>query len=151
MSARITLGTALLLMILASCSCTVWKQPRNPSWKSATGGEQYERLLWQAIRDSDWKEVEAHLAPMFAGVGPAGEKLDRAAFLDYWKAAKVREFSLGELTVQPNGADIVVSYELRLQSASGRAVSARGLRVISVWQQLKRGWVLTAQSATPIV
>lgn len=141
--------SSVLILGLVISGCTVWKQQKNPSWKGATGAEQYERLLWKAIQEKSWGEVEAHLAPAFVAVPPDGRRLDRAAWIEHWKAHPVREFSLGELSVQPNGADMVVVYELRLQS-EGAAAAAKGIRVVSVWQLLKKGWVLISQSSTTI-
>jgi hypothetical protein len=43
--------------------------------------------------------------------------------------------------------DMTVVYELHLEAA-GIPGAAKGFRVISVWQQLKRGWVLISHSAT---
>ena len=102
--------------------------------------------MWQAIRDKEWNEVEHHLAPAFVGVNAAGQKLDHAGWVEYWKGSQVTDFSLGELTVQPNGPDMIVTYDLRLNGPGPEG----GVRVVSVWQQLKKGWVLTAQTNTPV-
>jgi hypothetical protein len=142
------LASVLALCLLVS-GCTLWKQPKNPSWKNATGSEQYERLMWKSIQEKNWKDAGAHLAPMFVGVSADGRRFDRAGWLEHWKNIEIRDLSLGELTVQSSGADMVVTYELQLQ-ASGIPAAAKGFRVVSVWQQLQRGWVLTAQSATVI-
>ena len=103
--------------------------------------------MWQNIRDKDWKDVEHHLAPMFTGVDPEGKKFDRDGWLARWKNVQIRDLSIGEVSVQPNGADMVISYELRLD-ADGLA--GKTFRVVSVWQEVKKGWILTAQSLTPI-
>jgi Domain of unknown function (DUF4440) len=136
---------ASVVMILFLLGCTIGKESKHPTWKNATGAEQYERLMWQAIRDKDWKEVEYRLAPTFVGVNSKGSAFDRAGWVEYWKASPVTDFALGELTVQPNGTDMTVTYVLRLNAgASGSA-----LRVVSVWQENKGGWMLIATSATP--
>jgi len=140
--------SSILVLTLLLSGCTLWKQQKKPSWNGATGAEQYERLLWKAIQEKSWREVEAHLAPMFVAVQPDGRKFDRAGWIEYWKAQPVNECSLGDMTVQPSGADMVVVYELHLQAAGIPA--ARGIRVISVWQQFQRGWVLISHSATGI-
>ena len=135
-----------LFLLVIGCSAGV---PKHTTWSNATGAEQYERLMWKAIRDQDWKEVEPRLAPMFVGVSPAGQALDRVAWVQYWQGAQVSDFSLGEVTVQPAGADMVVTYVLHLTGAGGAHLPP-GLRVISVWQAVKTRWILTATSATPI-
>jgi hypothetical protein len=107
--------------------------------------------MWQAIKDKDWPEVERHLAPTFVGAGPDGHNYDRAAWLTLWKNTQLQDFSLGEITVQPDGADMVVTYEVRLNvQPTTPPLSGTPLRVVSVWQQLKKGWVLIAQSDTPV-
>jgi hypothetical protein len=132
-----------VVLILCLTGCTIGKEPKHPSWKNATGAEQYERLMWQAIRDKDWTDVENHLASTFVGVDAKGHVHDRAGWVDYWKSAPVRDFNLGEPTVQPNGSDMTITYVLHLNG------EASALRVISVWQQVKGGWALIATSGTP--
>jgi hypothetical protein len=119
--------------------------PKNPSWKNATGGEAHERLMWQAIRDGDWRNFEQHLAPAFVGVDSSGKSFGRSGWLERWKAAPVHDYSLGEITVEPAGADMVVTY---LATLPGTAPDQ--IRVISVWQQVKGHWILTASSMTPV-
>jgi ketosteroid isomerase-like protein len=124
--------------------------PKHVNWSNATGAEQYERLMWQAIRDKDWKAVEYRLSPTFIGTTPGGQALERNAWVEQWKGAPVADFSLGEVTVQPSGHDMVVTYVLTLTGTPKTAQPAPALRVISVWQAVKSGWVLTASSMTPI-
>lgn len=118
-------------------------QSGKSTWKNATGAEQHERLLWQSIHDKQWNEVEHHLAPTFVGVVANGQRFDRAGWMDYWKAHVATDFSLGEFNVQPNGADMVVTYQMNFGGS--------GAQVLSVWQQLKSGWVLISQAITPVV
>lgn len=91
--------------------------------------------------------MEHHLAPGFIGVAASGEKFDTTGWVGYWKGVQVSDVSLGDLTVRPQGPDMVVAYDLQLKAA---AVPPTQLRVISVWQQLKKGWVLISQSNTPV-
>lgn len=140
------------VVMLLLTGCTIGKEPKHPNWKSATGAEQYERLMWQSIRDKDWKEVEYHLAPTFVGVDPSGRAFDRATWLERWKGNEIKGFSLAEVTVQPAGTNMIVSYLLRLESGPGRPAAEPELaRVVSVWQQVKGGWTLVASTATPVV
>jgi|SRR5579859_4687110 len=132
----------LVGLLLAGCAGT----SKHHTWNTATGGEQYERLMWKAIHDQDWDNVERHLSPTFIGVTSEGQALDRAGWIAYWKGLQPVDFGLGEVNVQPEGADMKVSCILQLQG--GRTAGA--LRVISIWQQVKTRWALTATSLTPI-
>ena len=139
-------------MVLMLSGCNTWNQPKHANWKNVTATEQLERLLWKSIHDKDWTLLESHLAPIFVGAGPHGEFFDRASWIEYWKKAQVQDFSLGEFSSQPDGPDMVATYVLHLNGAElGQVVPAKGLRIVSVWQELKGGWILTSQSATPIL
>lgn len=124
--------------------------PKHPTWKSSTGAGEFERLMWKAIEKRDWKDVEYHLAPTFAGVTPSGSVLDANGWLDYWKSAKLDGLELEDLRSHSAGADIVVTSVLRVQGNLPSAPANGSFRVISVWQQLKGGWTLTAASLTPL-
>ena len=133
--------------LLAGCG----GPPKHPTWTNATGAEQYERLMWQSLRHEDWKNVEYHLAPTFVGVDASGQAFDRAGWVEHWKNARFVEYSLAEVSVQPQGADMVVSYILHLNGvADASKAPSAGMRVVSVWQQVKKGWILTTTSMTPI-
>jgi len=142
----LAISILLLAFFLAGC----WKEPGKLNWKNAPGAEQYERLMWQAIREKDWNEMEHHVASTFVGVSAGGQKLDRPGWMAYWKGLQIKDFSLGDLTVQANGPDMVIAYDLHLIAAAGTPVSDAGLRMVSVWQQVKSGWILISQSGTPI-
>lgn len=133
-----TVILSVLCLILTGC----FSPSAKSSWKNATGAEQHERLLWQSIHDRQWNEVENHVSATFVGVSANGQKFDRAGWVEYWKSHPPGEFTLGEFSVQPAGADMVVNYQMQFNGA--------GAQVLSVWQQLKHGWVLISQSMTPI-
>jgi len=133
-------------LLIAGCA---GGEPRHPTWNNSTGAEQHERLMWKAIQDKDWVNVERRLSPTFVGVNADGRIFDRAGWLELWKSAQVTEFSLGELQVQPEGPDMKVAYILSLP-ASGKGPAPARQRVVSVWQQLKTRWLLSATSITPI-
>ena len=124
-------------------------EPKHPNWKNATGAEQYERLMWQAFRDKDWKEAEYRLAPTFVGVIASGQALDRAGWIAHWQTKPIKDFSLGDISVQPNGPDMTVTYVIHLAANGTAGVQPQGLRVVSVWQHVKGGWVLITTSQTP--
>ena len=117
-------------------------EPKHAAWSNATGAEQYERLMWQAIHDGHWSDFEGHLAPIFVGVNSSGQMFGRDAWVAYWKGAPVKDFSLGEVSVQPQGADMILTYVFHSNQGAWR--------VVSVWQQVKKGWILTTTSITPL-
>ena len=136
-----------LLLLLAGCGGT----PKHATWTNSTGAEQCERLMWQSIQNKEWQEVDHHLAPLFMGVNPAGQSLDHTAWVEYWKQSQVKDFSLGEFSAQPAGTDVVVSYIVHFDDgAAGRIPPGSGVRVVSVWQSVKKGWVLISQTHTLI-
>jgi hypothetical protein len=116
--------------------------PKNPGWSNAAGAEQHERLMWQAIREHDWANFERHLAPIFVGVNSSGQLLDRDQWVAYWKNTPLKDFSLGEVTVEPQGPDMIVTYVFHSDRDAWR--------VVSVWQGVKKGWTLTTSSITPL-
>ena len=135
------------IALLAGCG----KTSKQPPFQAATSAEQLERLTWQAVQDKNWTEFEPHIAPMFTGVNSAGQSLDHAAWLEYWKNAQLKDFSLGDVITQPAGADIVATYVLHYNgSDASHSSPAGGVRVVSVWQEVKKGWILISQSQTPV-
>jgi hypothetical protein len=141
---RYLITLAVLAIGLLGCA----GESKHPTWPNATGAEQHERLMWKAIQVKNWADVESHLSSTFIGVNAEGQLFDRAGWLQLWKTIAVPEFSLGEVLVQPEGPNMKVTYVLQL-SGNGTAPTA-GVRVVSVWQQAKKGWILTATSMTPI-
>lgn len=135
-----------IFFFLAGCG----GPPKHPTWSNATGAEQLERLMWQAILEHNWKNLEYCLAPSFIGVDARGQSFDRAGWVESWKTQQVTGFSLAEVQVQPEGPDLMITYVLRLELNSPSGVSTRNLRLVSVWQQVKARWILTVTSATAI-
>jgi hypothetical protein len=135
-----------LCFLAAGCA----GEPKHPTWKNATGAEQHERLMWQAIHDKDWTNVERHLSPTFTGVTADGRMFDRAGWLEQWRSSEMREFSLGEVQIQPEGTDMKVAYILQLRASARTQLPSSSLRVVSIWQEVKSRWMLTAMSITAI-
>ncbi|MBZ5504689.1 MAG: nuclear transport factor 2 family protein [Acidobacteriia bacterium] len=140
---------AVIIFALALAGCA--GEPKHPTWNNATGAEQHERLMWKAIQEKDWANVERHLSPTFIGVEADGQMFDRAGWLQHWKSALAGEFSLGEVQVQPEGPDMKVTYVFHVQGNGTGPAPPAGLRVVSVWQQIKTRWTLTATSITPVL
>ena len=135
-----------LCFLMAACA----GESKHPTWPTATGAEQHERLMWKAIQVKNWADVESHLSATFFGVNADGQLFDRAGWLQLWQSTAVQEFSLGEVLVQPEGPDMKVTYVLQLPGSGTPSAPAVGLRVVSTWQQLKKGWILSSTSMTPI-
>jgi hypothetical protein len=138
--------TLMAFAVIAGCAGV----PKHPTWKNATGAAQHERLMWQAVRDKDWANVERHLSPTFTGVTADGRLFDRAGWLEQWKSSEMREFSLGEVQTQPEGIDMKVTYIYHGQMSAKATLTSSGLRVVSVWQDVSGRWMLSAISMTPI-
>ena len=138
-------------MVCVALLTGCWEKPAHPTFQTATAAEQLERLMWQAAQKKDWVDFERHLTPTFSGSNSAGQPLDRAGWIDYWKTAQLKDFSLGDVVTQPAGPDIVATYVLHYNgSDASHSSPAVGVRVVSVWQEVKKGWILISQSQTPI-
>jgi hypothetical protein len=133
-------------LLIAGCA----GEPKHATWTNATGAEQNERLMWQAIQGEDWVNVERHLSSTFIGVATNGRMLDRAGWVELWQAAEVQEFSLGDMQIQPEGTDMKVTYILNVKASAKAPLPSSGLRVISIWQEVKSRWILTTMSMTAI-
>ena len=133
-----------LVFLFAGCAGA----PRHHNWGNATAADHFERLMWKAIQQKDWTNFERRLSPTFVGVTPAGELMDRTAWVAYWKSIEFKDHSLGDVKAEPEGADMKVVSILQIQANS--TFPPAGLRVVSIWQLVKTRWVLTATSITPI-
>ena len=157
-SMRALIAMMVVALILSGCAGA----PKHATWSNVTGAEQYERLMWQAVRDKDWANFERHLSPTFVGVNGDGQTYDRQGWVDYWKGSDLKEFTLGDLSVFPDGPDMKINYTLRVSGAGGKTpIPAAGLRVVTVWQEtgalgdskkpFHSRWMAIATSMTPIV
>lgn len=70
---------------------------------------------------------------------------DRAQAMERLKSLDLASYSLGDLQVRPAGADIVVAYTILLRASSGEETT---LHMMTVWQQVKGGWMAIAHSET---
>lgn len=144
------LAAALALGGILS-GCTMWKKPATSSWSNATGAEQYERLLWQDIKAKDWTSVSQHLSSTFVDLDPSGTR-DRDATMEHLKGIDIDDYSIGNMTVTPSGNDMVVTYTISLRGKQGgHPLPATSFRMMTVWQQMKKGWIAAAHSSTPVL
>ncbi len=137
---------AALICVSAVVGCTMWS--KQSGWSGATGGEQMERLWWRDVQAGRFNDVEKHMAASLVVVMPAAVR-DRAAMLQHLKELEIRDYSLGDFVTQPNGPDLTVAYRATVNGKQGGQPVQLHLRYLSVWQQTRHGWLLTAQSITP--
>lgn len=129
--------------------CTAWSPPKNSSWSNATGIEQFERLWWTAVKEKDWNEVERHLASTYVVISPGGT-FDRDAALAQIKQNEIDDFSMGDISIQPSGDATVITYTMNMRGRhNGQPFQLAGDRMMTVWQQQKRGWVQVAHAHSP--
>jgi hypothetical protein len=136
-----------LAAAVAACSaCTMWKEKAATSWSSATGAEQFERLLWRDVKDKRWAEVERRLAPSFVSLYSGGTR-DRAATVDYLKSLSLTDYALGDFNTTANGADLVVTYTAQITGTyKGQPLPSAPIRMMTVWQQVTKSWLAIAHS-----
>jgi hypothetical protein len=146
---RLLLLAAAMLPALLS-ACTIWREPAVHTWRTATGGHHYEQLIWQEIKAGNWAQVERRLGATFVSVAPDGRR-DRAAFMQELRRLQLEDFQLADLEVRPAGGDMIVTYTARLRGAfAGRPLPAHPLRMMTVWQQVGRAWIVVAHSVVPV-
>jgi len=139
----------LIAASMFSTNCTVWKE-KPAAWTNATAPEQFERLFWQAVKAKNWKAVEAQLSATYVALTPTGV-LDRTAALAQFKQLDLTDYSIGDFVTEPNGNDMVVTYTMTMRgSFAGHALPATPVRMRTVWQQVKHGWIAIAY-AQPIM
>jgi hypothetical protein len=139
-----------LAISTAFFGCTMYPEKKHVSaWSSATGGEHFDRLLWEDVKTKRFIDIEPHLAPALVATFPGGVR-DRAAFLDYLKALQLTDYSISDVSSVPAGGDIVVTYTITLHgSRAGQPLPDSPMTVMTVWQQVKKGYIAISHSETP--
>lgn len=144
---RSVLVVAVLALVLAGTSC--WEEKQPATWKTAAGPEAYEKLFWQAVKEKDWAMVERRLAATFVAVDAEGTH-DRAETMALFRQLDLQDFSLGELKSAPNGSDMMVTYTIVMRGTyKGQPIPNTPFRMLSVWQQVKGGWIAVAHADVP--
>jgi hypothetical protein len=145
---RITLGL-LLLFVLSTTSCTMWGEKKTATWKSVTSGEQMERLFWEEVKQKHWSVVKERMAATVIGMNAEGN-FSREEMIEHLKQWEIVDFQVGEVRTEPAGSDLVVSYILTLHGTNAGSPLPDAVRVMSVWQQVKSGYILVARSVIPV-
>jgi hypothetical protein len=138
----------LLCALMVLQACTMWREhPVVNNWADATGGEGLERSFWKEMKAQNWNLLERHLAGNFISVTPEEGRLDRAAALQHYEPLKLDDYSLGEFQVEMNGNTLVVSYSITMHGTyAGQPLPSAPIRMMTVWQQQKAGWLAIAHT-----
>src|SRR5882724_106638 len=138
----------LLSPILLQPACTMWREhPASNNWIDATGGEGLERSFWRGIKSKKWNELEHHIASNYIAVSPEEGRLDKAAALAHLQQLQLDDYTLGDLQGEMNSDTFVVTYTVAMRGTfAGQPLPAEPLRMMTVWQKEKAGWMAIAHS-----
>lgn len=136
-------------LMFGTTSCTMWGEKKTNSWKSVTAGEELTRLFWQEVKQKNWTEVRNHMSATVVGVNSNGT-FDRDGTLTNIKKMDISDFQVGEVQTQISGEHLLVAYTLAARgTVDGRPLPTT-VRYLSIWQLVRSGWVLVAQSEIPV-
>jgi len=137
-----------MLLLVFSNACTKWEEPKTHNFKTATGAEQFELLMWDAVKSKDRLAISTHLASNYVRQNETGTK-NKEQVLAELDQTTLSDYALADLNVTPQGADMIVTYQITLRgNHAGQPFPNEPIRFLSVWQQQKAGWVLVAQSSS---
>jgi hypothetical protein len=137
--------TSLLAAVMCLSGCTIYGDKKPATLKNTTSAEQYERILWSAVKARNWQQVPGMLAAnVMYSVG--GKVLSKDQVVPYLQELKIADFTITGMVVKPNGPDMTLSYTLQLSTAGA---PVRTFTAISVWQQVPRGWILIVHTEQP--
>ena len=139
----------LLLCTLTTLQgCTLWHEHAVVnSWSDATGGEGLERSFWNDVKDKNWNQLERHIAGNYISVTAEEGRLERAGALQHLQSLKLDDYSLADLQVELNTTTLVVTYSITMQGTyAGQPLPAGPVRMMSVWQHQKAGWMTIAHT-----
>ncbi|MDP9268250.1 MAG: nuclear transport factor 2 family protein [Acidobacteriota bacterium] len=143
-SRRVASLALVLCLALPLVSC--WEEKQPATWKLATGPEAYEKLFWDEVKAKNWAEVERHMGSTFVAIDAEGTH-DRSRSMELLKQLDLQDYSLGELQGTPNGHDIMVTYTMVMRGTyKGQPLPSTPFRMMSVWQQVKGGWIAVAHA-----
>jgi len=148
--ARLHFTLTIFVLALTLTACSLWSQSKNPSWNSATGAEQFEKLMYKALKDKNWIDLESHLSSNFVYLTADG-KMDKDQTMQMMRKADIKDFTLGDFTTTPSGNDIICTYTLTMKGTiNGQPIPQTPARIMTIWQQGKSGWQQIAQSEIPM-
>ena len=136
---------AAALATVGLSGCTIYGEKKPPTLQSTTSAEQFERLFWSAVKAKNWQQITGMLAAnVMYHVG--GKVLSKDQVVPYLQGLNIGDFTITNMVVKPNGADMTVNYTLQISPASG---PLQTFTAISVWQQVGSGWILIVHTEQP--
>ena len=136
---------AAALATLGLSGCTIFGEKKNPTLKSTTSAEQYERLFWSAVKAKNWQQLPGMLAANVM-YSVAGKVLSKDQVVPYLQGLNIADFTISNMVVKPNGVDMTLSYTLQFASGNGPLQTSTA---VSVWQQAAQGYILIAHAQQP--
>ena len=126
------LTPALLVALACTSACTIAPEVKKPNWTQATGGEHYERLFWDSVTQTP------------------DTVRNKQQVMEHIRQIDLADYSLGEIQVEPNGADVIVTYTITLHGTiAGHPLPTDPERMMTVWQQGKKGVQMIAHATMP--
>ncbi len=141
------LAVIVLSATMLFAGCTTWREHPVSNFGDATGGEGLERSFWKEVKAKRWNELERHLASNYVSVTPEEGRFDRAAALAHLQQLQLDEYTLGDLQTELNTDTLIVTYDISMRGTfAGQSLPAYPVRMMTVWQKQKAGWMAIAHS-----
>jgi hypothetical protein len=140
---------ALLCALLFNSACTIGPEVAKPNWSQATSGEQYERLFWDSVKAKNWRDVDAHISGTVMTQTPDATR-NKQQTMEHVKQLNLADYSMGDVQTETSGADIIVTYTMTIHgTVDGKPVPETPMRMMTIWQQAKRGMIMAAHTTMP--
>jgi hypothetical protein len=137
----------MLSAIMLLAGCTMWREHQVSDFKDATGGEGLERSFWKEVKAKHWNALEGHLAGNYVSFTQEEGRFDRAAALAHLQQLQLDDFTLGDLQTELNTETLVVTYAITMRGTfAGQPLPTEPVRMMTVWQKQKAGWMAIAHS-----
>jgi hypothetical protein len=70
--------------------------------------------------------------------------------MEHVRQLNLTDYSLGDLQTQSNGPDLIVTYTITVHGTfNGQPIPDKPQRMMSVWQVVGKGTVITAHTSMP--
>jgi len=91
--------------------------------------------------------LEHHIASNYVAISPQGGRLDKAAALAQIQRLHLDDYTLGDVQGEMNSDTFVVTYTVAMHGTfGGQPLPIEPLRMMTVWQKEKAGWMAIAHS-----